>query len=165
MKPGTKPGTKNNSPSRQLLRSLRWLTLFGVLLTTVGVLAEDPVNSSFFGGAIKGYDAVAYHSEGIAKSGSRKFSYDWNGATWRFASAHNRDLFAADPQKYAPQYGGYCAWAMADGQFVGVDPKLWTIVEGKLYLNYNRDVQKKWKKNIPAFIERADAQYQRLTAP
>ena len=77
--------------------------------------AEDPVYQSLFGTAIDGTDPVAYFTEGRPVAGDRGITHDWNGATWRFSSAENRDLFAASPEKYAPQYGGYCAWAVSQG--------------------------------------------------
>jgi len=144
---------------------LRAVLILGVALAaTMPVLALDPVNSSFFGGAIKGYDPVAYFTDGKPVKGSRSLTFEWRGATWRFATREHLELFRADPEKYAPQYGGYCAWAMAQGDAVGVDPRIWTIVDGRLYLNYNADVQKKWKADIPGYIERADLNWTRLTA-
>lgn len=106
--------------------------------------------------ALKGYDAVAYFNDGNAVEGSEKFTYEWNGAKWRFASAANRDSFAGDPEKYAPQYGGYCAWAVGHGYTAKGDPEAWKIVDGKLYLNYNKDVQAKWVQDIPGYIGKGD---------
>ncbi|NIP18325.1 MAG: YHS domain-containing protein [Xanthomonadales bacterium] len=91
--------------------------------------------------------------------GSSDHEYEWNGATWRFASADNLDAFKADPEKYAPQYGGYCAWAVAQGYTASTDPEAWEIVDGKLYLNYNDSVQAAWKKDIPGFIQKADTNW------
>ncbi len=151
-----------------ILPNARQGILRGVVLTMLlagaPVHAESPINSYFFGGAIKGYDAVAYHTEGQALKATSEFTFDWRGAHRRFASAHNRDLFAADPEKWAPQYGGYCAWAMAEGRFAGIDPEVFRIVGGKLYLNYSRKVQKKWEKDIPGFIAKADKAYPKLVA-
>ncbi|MEM6355700.1 MAG: YHS domain-containing (seleno)protein, partial [Pseudomonadota bacterium] len=87
--------------------------------------AEDPVYQSFLGTAIDGTDPVAYFTEGKPVEGSSDFTHEWNGATWRFSSAENRDLFAGDPEKYAPQYGGYCAWAVAQGYTASTDPEAW----------------------------------------
>ena len=106
--------------------------------------------------AIDGSDAVAYFTKGAPVSGKSAFVYDWNGATWRFSTADNRDAFVADPQAYAPQYGGYCAWAVSEGYTASTTPKAWKIVDGKLYLNYSRSIQRKWERDIPARIAAAD---------
>lgn len=86
--------------------------------------------------AIAGADPVAYFTESQAVIGSAEFSHEWNGATWHFASAENRDLFSADPEKYAPQYGGHCAWDAAQGYVATIDPTAWSVVDGKLYSNF-----------------------------
>lgn len=125
--------------------------------------AKEPVYQSFLGGvAINGYDAVAYFAEGEPVEGSSDFTHDWNGATWRFATAENRDKFAADPEAYAPQYGGYCAWAVSQGYTASTDPQAWRIVDGKLYLNYNLDVQKQWAGDIPGNISKADGNWPKV---
>ena len=121
--------------------------------------AKDAVYQSFFGTAIDGTDPVAYFTEGKPVEGSSDFAHEWNGAKWLFATAENRDLFAADPEKYAPQYGGYCAWAVAQGYTASTDPEAWRIVDGKLYLNYNKDVQSKWEADIPGHIADADGNW------
>jgi YHS domain-containing protein len=133
------------------------------VLSAAPLLAVEPVNKSFFGGvAIDGYDPVAYFSDGRPVEGDKAFETEWNGATWRFASAEHRDLFAADPGRYAPQYGGYCAWAVSQGSTAGIDPEAWTIHEGKLYLNYDRDIQKKWLADMENLITKADANWPKL---
>lgn len=115
------------------------------------------VNASAFGGvAIEGYDPVAYFTQGKPVEGSSDFTHDWNGATWRFASAENRDMFIADPEKFAPQYGGYCAWAVSQGYTASIDPDAWSIVDGKLYLNYSKGVQSRWENDIAGHISSAD---------
>ena len=122
--------------------------------------AKSEIFKNWQGIAIKGYDPVAYHKRGQPVEGASKFELNWKDAKWRFASADHRDLFKSDPEKYAPQYGGYCAWAVSQGYTAGVDPKnAWKIVEGKLYLNYNVDIQKKWAKDIPGNIKKADANW------
>jgi hypothetical protein len=80
----------------------------------------------------------------------------------RFASAAHRDAFVADPERYAPQYGGYCAWAVAHGKTAGVDPQAWKIVGGKLYLNYSKDIQRQWEEDVPGYVEKADANWPKL---
>ncbi|MBB5518823.1 YHS domain-containing (seleno)protein [Amphiplicatus metriothermophilus] len=109
--------------------------------------------------ALDGYDAVAYFVQGEPAKGSAAFSLEYKGARWRFASAENLERFRADPEAYAPRYGGYCAWAVAQGYVARGNPKYWTIVEGGLYLNYDAGVQRKWEADIPGFIARADANW------
>jgi len=84
------------------------------------------------------------------------FETEWQGAVWRFASAENQELFESDPEAYAPQYGGYCAKALSEGNVVSTDPEAWKIVDGKLYLNYSADVQAQWSEDIPGNIAKAD---------
>ena len=109
--------------------------------------------------AVEGHDPVAYFTDGAPVKGSKEFSTTYMGAEFRFATAENLETFLSDPAAYAPQYGGYCAWAMADGQHAKGDADYWRIVDGKLYLNYNKGIQKKWEADIPGFIEKADAQW------
>lgn len=109
--------------------------------------------------AIKGTDPVAYFTESQAVAGNAEFAYEWNDAVWHFASAENRDLFSANPEKYAPKYGGYCAWAASQGYTADIDPEAWTIVDGSLYLNFNAKIQKRWEKDIPGFISQADTKW------
>ncbi len=124
--------------------------------------AGGAVNKTVFGTALKGYDVVAYHTVGKPVEGSQQISYRWRDATWRFASVKHRDLFAADPERYAPAYGGYCAYGMAQGAKVDIDPSAWHIVDGTLYLNVNKRVQRTWKTDISGYIERANRHWQRL---
>ena len=122
--------------------------------------AKSEINKNWRGLAIKGYDPVAYHTEGKPRKGSKTYEVDWKGATWRFASAANRDRFAASPEDYAPAYGGYCAWAVAQGKTAGVDPeKAWNLVDGRLYLNYNVNIKKEWEQDISGNIRKADANW------
>ncbi|MEM7066648.1 MAG: YHS domain-containing (seleno)protein [Cyanobacteria bacterium P01_B01_bin.77] len=109
--------------------------------------------------AIRGTDPVAYFTQGGPITGSSEFVYTWRNATWQFASAENRDLFAANPEQYAPQYGGFCAWAVSQGYTAAIDPNAWKIVDGKLYLNYNRGVQRQWERDIPGNISKANANW------
>ncbi len=106
--------------------------------------------------AVGGYDPVAYFEQGEPVKGQPQYSYDYKGATWRFASAENLASFTADPDAYAPQFGGYCAWAVSQGYTAPGNPKNWSVVEGKLYLNYNDKVQRDWEKDIPGFIAKAN---------
>ena len=111
--------------------------------------AEEFVNTGYFGDvAIKGYDTVAYFTRGEAMEGSQEYSHRWLGATWHFASAEHRDLFAADPVKYAPQYGGHCADGVSFGTITtNIDPRAWRIIAGKLYLNYDPGAADGLEKN------------------
>jgi YHS domain-containing protein len=106
--------------------------------------------------AIHGYDPVAYFTRKKPVSGKSQFTYRWQGATWRFASAANRDAFKADPTKYAPQYGGYCAFAVSEGVTAPTDPTAWTVYKGKLYLNFSRGVRSRWLENRDQRISDAD---------
>ncbi|MFK8182257.1 MAG: YHS domain-containing (seleno)protein [Phormidesmis sp.] len=117
--------------------------------------------------AIGGADPVAYFNGDLAKGefveGSAEFTHEWRGATWQFASAENRDAFAADPEKYEPQYGGYCAWAAAQNQLAAISPDAWAVVDGKLYLNANKNIQARWEKDIPGFITSANTNWPTLS--
>ena len=115
--------------------------------------------SSWSGTAIEGYDPVAYFTDGAPVEGKDEFEHEWMGATWYFASAENRDLFVADPEKYAPQYGGYCAYAVAQGGTASIDPEAWHIENGKLYLNLNKDIQAIWQQDVPGYIAKADGNW------
>jgi len=145
---------------------------FGVaaMLTTTGVMAaEPPINTlknSFFASrtdtAINGYDTVAYFTAGKPVKGQDALVHEWMGAKWKFASQVNLDLFKASPEKFAPQYGGYCAYGVTQGALVKVEPEQFTVRDGKLYLNYDADVQAKWLKDPAGYIKDADAKFQAL---
>jgi len=149
------------------MRSLigRFLAAFVItaaLAPTHAGASEAPVYQSFLGTAIDGTDPVAYFTEGRPVEGSSDFTHEWNGATWRFSSEANRDLFAANPEQYAPQYGGYCAYAVAQGYTASTDPEAWKIVDGKLYLNYNKSVQTRWEADIPGYIASGDENWPKV---
>lgn len=112
--------------------------------------------------AVGGYDPVVYFTEGKPVAGNSSFTHQWKGATWRFASEKNRDLFKASPEKYAPQYGGYCAWAVSQGYTAKGDPNHWKVVDGKLYLNYDASVQRNWEKDIPGHIGNANRNWPKV---
>lgn len=132
----------------------------GVLAIAGGAVAKDPVYTPRFSNtAVDGHDVVAYFEEGAPIKGDKEFTTEYKGAEWRFSSQANLDAFTADPEAYAPQYGGYCAWAASQGYTARGNPDNWTIYEGKLYLNYNDKVQADWLQNIPGFIELADANW------
>lgn len=127
-----------------------------------GAAGVDPIYKYSGGLALKGYDPVAYFNDGKAVEGSEQFTHEWNGANWRFASAEHRDAFIREPEKYAPQFGGYCAWAVSHGYTAKGDPNAWKIVDDKLYLNYNQDVKAKWEQDVPGYISRGDENWPRF---
>jgi YHS domain-containing protein len=108
------------------------------------------------GAAIRGYDAVAYFKDRKPVKGSAQYQAEYKGSVFRFASQANRDAFVSDPTRYAPQYGGFCAFGTAGGYKAAIDPAAFTVVGDKLYLNYNRGIQKQWSADIPGFIGKAD---------
>ncbi len=109
--------------------------------------------------ALSGYDPVAYFTLGEPTEGSETFSTEYQGANFLFASQENLDLFLASPDQYAPQYGGYCAWAAAQGKTAAGNPQHWAIVDGRLYLNYNRRIQRRWDADQADFIAAADEKW------
>ena len=142
----------------------RFLAFIGLVLLSAAAAAGE-INVSGTGGvAIKGADPVAYFTEGRPAKGTAAHSTAWKGATWRFASAANRAAFEADPDRYAPQYGGYCAWAVSQGYTAPIDPEAWKIVGGKLYLNYSKGVQQRWSRDIPGLVAKADGNWPDLRA-
>lgn len=136
--------------------------LFFLLLLTFGfsALAKSPVETGIFNNkAIYGFDTVAYFTQNKAVKGNKNFVFSYLGADWYFSSEEHLEMFKNDPEKYAPQYGGYCAYAMADGKFAGIDEDSFTILNGKLYLNYNKKIHKRWLENQAEFIAQADKNY------
>jgi YHS domain-containing protein len=128
--------------------------------------AGSSVNTGYFGGvAIEGYDTVAYFTDGKAERGSDKFAYKWLGVTWLFANNEHRDLFAAQPVRYAPQYGGHCAIGTAFGQSTAnIDPEAWAIVDGKLYLQYSKGARQRWQQDRANMIAAADQKWPKIKA-
>lgn len=135
---------------------------FGLLLLGLPALAGE-IND-VDGPAIRGYDPVAYFEAGRPVAGSEQFTAVHKGATFRFASAANRDAFRAMPEKYAPQYGGFCSYAAARGYKAVVDPAAWAIVEGKLYLNYSKSVQTSWDQDRAGYIRKANANWPKVVS-
>ncbi len=121
-------------------------------------------NTGFFSNiAIKGYDTVAYFTEHKAMKGDEQFSAMYNGTEWQFSNAANLAAFKDNPEKYVPQYGGYCAYAVAEkNRLVSSDLEVWKIINNKLYLNYNADIQKMWEKNLTEDINKGDVNYLNL---
>lgn len=132
-----------------------------LMFSSLSAWAGTPVYTGWFNDtAIKGYDPVAYFTQGQAVKGKKDFSHRWNDADWQFASAEHRDLFAANPERYAPQYGGYCAYALAvKDALVKVDPEAWTVVDDKLYLNYSKGVRDDWLAKQAEYIASADGNW------
>ncbi len=132
------------------------LTCLFVLVLPLSILAQQSEVFSNKDGAIKGFDPVAFFVESKAVLGVKEFAYDWKNATWHFATKKNKDLFVANPEKYAPQYGGYCAYGIADGHKAPTETNTWTVVDNKLYFNYNLQVKKEWSKDQLNLIKKAD---------
>lgn len=140
--------------------------LFLSLLVVAGLIGACSQSSADIGlnledgRALRGYDAVAYFAIDKAVKGDPKYEYVWNGAKWFFSSEENMKKFQADPEAYAPQFGGYCSYAVSEGYTANGDPEAWKVVDGKLYLNYNQDVKKMWEKNEAERIENGKKNWQ-----
>jgi YHS domain-containing protein len=148
----------NLNPRRRFLSTLA-LAAAGAL--AVPAFAYDPnstrdINVDANGLALKGIDPVAYFSAAAATPGKAEFKAQHQGATYWFATAANRDAFVANPDKYAPAFGGFCAMGVAMQKKLDVDPNAWRVVDGRLYLNVNKDVQKRWLDDVPGNIATAD---------
>jgi YHS domain-containing protein len=129
-----------------------------ILLTRPAMAAEPSVYME--GGiAIDGTDPVAYFTEGAPVAGSRDYAVMWNGTTWLFASAANMETFMMNPDAYAPQFGGYCAYAVSQGYIAPTVPEAWTIHDGKLYLNFSTGVRRRWERDITGHIEQGNANW------
>lgn len=143
-----------------------FIGLAAAALAGGGAKAETlhPVNTlgSSDGLAIRGYDPVAYFRDGGPRLGKSEFSVRHGGATWHFASAEHKTLFEADPERYLPAYGGFCAYGTSRGYLVKIEPEAWSIVDGHLYLNYDLDVRKTWLGRARIYIARADGNWPRL---
>lgn len=139
-------------------------SFIGLLMSVVAsqpLLAAEKVFTRG-GAAIRGYDPVAYHLEKAPVKGERRFRYEWKGHEWRFKSVENRDRFIADPEKYAPQFNGFCAWAASQGYLASTVPEAWTIRDGKLYLNYSLSVRSTWLEDVDANIAAGDRNWPAL---
>jgi hypothetical protein len=138
------------------------ITLSFLLLSVSVALSgrqTQSVNTIRSGVAVHGFDVVAYVTKSAAVKGRAEFEYRWQEAIWRFASAEHRDLFQKSPDTYAPQFGGYCAWAVSRGYTADVDPEAWRVVDGKLYLNYSRRVQRMWEQDVAGNIAKGRANW------
>jgi len=150
--------------SARIVRQVAAFAIGVALIAVVEVALAGPAEANVDrdGLGLRGYDPVAYFNEGRAVPGKLEFSAAFASVTYRFASPANRDAFNADPGKYAPQYGGYCAFGAALGKKFDGDPNVWSIVDGKLYLNLNADAAKAWNKDIPGNVARANAKWPRI---
>jgi YHS domain-containing protein len=132
------------------------LYVLALLMVSAHAWAVSPINTGFFGKkTIKGYDPVAYFTQGKPVKGKKEFMTQWMNAAWMFGSAETQKLFDSNPEQYAPQFGGYCAWAVSQNSTAGIDPAAWKIVDGKLYLNYSKKIQKQWEQNLETLIQDA----------
>lgn len=152
----------------KLSRRAALVSLFGVVaLTTLAANVSAKPKAAVFTGIVSGvgaggYDVVQYFEQGKPVAGNARFTAMHDGAMWRFADAASRDKFIADPSRYAPQYGGYCAWAVGEGYTAKGDPNAWSIVGGKLYLNYNASVRSTWERDTARNIARGDANWPKV---
>ena len=140
------------------------LTAFSFVPLSMPAFARRaPIYTGIIRGvAVGGYDPVAYFEQGKPVKGDKAITHKHEGATWRFASIENLEAFKADPDAYAPQYGGYCAWAVSQGYTAKGDPHAWKIYDGKLYLNYNKSVQRTWEGKIVRNIQRGDRNWPKV---
>lgn len=141
----------------------------GALFTAANSYAYDESSTSVINVdaqrvILNGYDAVAYFSKGLPTQGSKNFAVEHEGATYYFASAENMKAFQANPAKFAPQFGGYCAMGAALGKKLDIDPTQFKVVDGKLYLNVNADVFMKWSEDVPGYIVKANAKWPSIKA-
>jgi YHS domain-containing protein len=155
-------------PTRRELLLLLGLIAVAAFLANHNVVraqqsAKPPVYSEFRSKlALDGYDPVAYFKSGKAMKGSASHASSWNSASWHFASTDNKAAFDANPQAFAPQFGGYCAWAVFEGYTAKGDPNIWRIVGGKLYVNYNASVQRNWEKDVPGHIAKGEKNWPKV---
>ncbi len=130
------------------------------LLASVAWAAEPPVYTGLLSNTgAGGYDTVSYFEQGEPTEGSSEYTTEYQGATWRFTNAENLAQFKANPDRFVPAYGGYCAWAVSQGYLAKGDPKHWSIRDGRLFLNYNQSVQESWLENTDELITQADANW------
>jgi YHS domain-containing protein len=140
----------------------RLLTLFACLLFTGSIWAKDLLNTTWTGSAVKGYDPVAYFTDNKAIEGKSDFQSQLNGATYYFVSKEHKDLFDANPEKYLPQFGGYCAYGVSINKTVNIDPTAFQIIDGKLYLQYSKDILNKFNQDPSGNLQKAQANWPNL---
>jgi len=127
-----------------------------LIVSSISFAADIDVNANANDIAIHGYDAVSYFTDSKAVKGNQKYSATYKSAIYQFSSESNRDQFRNNPEKFAPQFGGFCAMGVALDKKLDTDPTAWKIVEGKLYLNLNKAVQKKWLSDVPGHLATAE---------
>ena len=136
------------------------LVVSGATFSAPALADKAPIYTGAFSKtAVQGYDPVAYFTEGKPVKGSKEFSTEYQGAEFRFSSAQNLEMFKQNPEKYAPQFGGYCAWAVSQGYTAKGDADYWAVVDGKLYLNYNKKIQETWEQNRDEYIDEANTNW------
>ena len=140
-------------------KSVLSTAFFALTVLATPVLAQDYTHST---PGIGGYDPVAYFTEGKPVKGNGYHVTNFQGVTYAFASEEHQEMFEANPDKYVPAYGGYCAYGVAVGKKFVADPEVWKVVNGKLYLNLDRDIQSKWKKDIPGYINTGDRNWKEI---
>ena len=151
------------TPHLSRLGLARLVSGLALTLASVAAFAIPPVFSTS-DGAIRGYDPVAYFNQNKPVKGQTRLTHRWNDTDWHFATQANLDAFKADPEKYAPQYGGYCAYGVAQGYTPETDPAAFKVVDGKLYLNLSKQVAKKWSQDIPGYVKDANQNWPQLKA-
>ena len=137
-----------------------------IISFTIAIFAQTSLAGEQYtkkGYAVSGYDTVAYFTVGAPTKGDKKISAEWNGATWLFASEENKQLFLADPQKYAPAYDGHCAFAAGIGRKVSAKPHLWKIIDGRLFLNFSKAANERWLENPESYIKDGDVNWVELS--
>ena len=144
-----------------LRKSIPFILVMAGFLFSLEAKSNDKVFNTH-GVAIRGFDTVAYFTQQQATLGSPDITYDWKESTWQFGSEANRDLFVQAPERYAPQYGGYCAYAMAKGSLAPSNAFAWSIIDDKLYLNFSTLVRSIWRPNAESYIRSADKIWSRM---
>ncbi len=139
-----------------MTKSILSVCVFLLAVVATPVFGQDVTKST---PGISGYDPVAYFTDGKPMRGSGYHVTEFDGVTYAFVSEENKERFEANPGKYVPAYGGWCAYGVAVGKKFVADPQVWKIVKGTLYLNLDRDIQSKWNKDIPGYIETANANW------
>lgn len=129
------------------------------MIAPAGFAQDLPVYFKTDGAAMAGYDVVSYFHGGTPVHGLPEYSVLWKGAEWHFATAENRDAFEMNPRAYAPQFGGYCAYAMAQGELVSTDPTLWQVIDGRLYLTHSPEIEQMWEEDTAGYIHMAEAHW------
>jgi hypothetical protein len=147
--------------------SLAAMAVFSLSIAAGSALADDSINTGYFGGvAIKGYDPVAYFTDNQAVKGSEEYTYDWLGTPWRFASHKHMEMFEKEPVAYAPQYGGYCSPEVAGSgtATINIDPEAFKIIDGKLYLTYDKSHTAEFAANASNQVPKANANWPKMKA-